>query len=282
MRRTRKFVTVLGLSGLFLFGLHALNAGTFAPPGLEHTREVIRRADGNFDVTCMDGLMEQRTPGEVQRGEVCTHIRDFRGLWQLVEGGVENGVRYCDMQIYHLLAGDRILRLEAEFRAPCAPLATASEDCNGMICSARLGDKFYSFDFSVQNRMTLTRLDNGFSGTFEGRTGGGGTIGAQNQARLETLYGVLSILQVTNDAGNTWLSVCDDDFDRNDALVACRQMGYAGLRSFNVGINVPNSRAFGMDGLYCNGTEAALHDCRYNGWGNHDCGNSEHVQLYCQ
>lgn len=36
-----------------------------------------------------------------------------------------------------------------------------------------------------------------------------------------------------------------------------------------------------MDNLYCDGTEKMLSECRFDGWGNSDCAESEAAGVVC-
>lgn len=95
--------------------------------------------------------------------------------------------------------------------------------------------------------------------------------GSSNEGRIE-----VSI------AGSEWGTVCDDDFDINDARVACRMLGYTGNYSVVNANNVPDgSGPIYLDDLACVGTESSLLYCRHSGWGRHNCGHSEDVGVSC-
>eukprot|EP00058_Branchiostoma_floridae_P007110 XP_002592598.1 hypothetical protein BRAFLDRAFT_68921 [Branchiostoma floridae] len=79
-----------------------------------------------------------------------------------------------------------------------------------------------------------------------------------------------------------WGTVCDDDFDINDANVICRQLGYGSA------IDARSQAAFGagsgqiwLDNLACGGTEARVEHCSHNGWGSHNCGHGEDAGVVC-
>lgn len=79
-----------------------------------------------------------------------------------------------------------------------------------------------------------------------------------------------------------WGIVCDDEWDKNEAEVVCRQLGY------NLGGKVTHSSTFGkgnrrfwMDNLFCTGKENKLSECRFDGWGVSDCEDSEVAGVIC-
>ena len=80
-----------------------------------------------------------------------------------------------------------------------------------------------------------------------------------------------------------WGGVCDDEWDEYDARVACKQLGYPGS------VGITNGGLFGytpsqiwMDNIYCYGTEERLEDCRFEGWGVHDCDRTEAAGVRCK
>ncbi|XP_070188952.1 neurotrypsin-like [Littorina saxatilis] len=91
-----------------------------------------------------------------------------------------------------------------------------------------------------------------------------------------------------------WGTVCDDNFDVNDARVVCRMLGYSELHVplrmdvFLASLQplVRGTAAYGqwtgsilMDDVNCVGTETSLSQCSFVT--NHNCGHSEDVGIDC-
>ncbi|NXE29834.1 DMBT1 protein, partial [Ardeotis kori] len=79
-----------------------------------------------------------------------------------------------------------------------------------------------------------------------------------------------------------WGTVCDDDWDLNDAAVVCRQLGCG------TAVSAPGSSRFGqgsgpiwLNRVSCLGTEATLAECPVKPWGHHACNHMEDASVVC-
>ena len=92
-----------------------------------------------------------------------------------------------------------------------------------------------------------------------------------NEGRIEVFY------------NGVWGTICDDEWDIEDATVVCRQLG----------LPTANAQALGgahfgegveptwLDDVYCLGSESILSDCSHKAWGDEDCGHSEDASVVC-
>uniref|UniRef100_A0A8D0HJC5 Soluble scavenger receptor cysteine-rich domain-containing protein SSC5D n=1 Tax=Sphenodon punctatus TaxID=8508 RepID=A0A8D0HJC5_SPHPU len=79
-----------------------------------------------------------------------------------------------------------------------------------------------------------------------------------------------------------WGTVCDDDWDLEDAGVVCREMGCGAAVSAPRGARfAPGSDPIWLDSVNCTGNESALSECSAKPWGSHDCNHVEDAGVVC-
>ncbi|XP_060112419.1 deleted in malignant brain tumors 1 protein-like [Heteronotia binoei] len=79
-----------------------------------------------------------------------------------------------------------------------------------------------------------------------------------------------------------WGTICDDDWDLEDANVVCHYLGCGSA------ISAPRGSRFGagngpiwLDGVNCTGSEKAISNCPAKEWGQHDCTHTEDAGVIC-
>ena len=95
-------------------------------------------------------------------------------------------------------------------------------------------------------------------------------MGANGSGRVEVFY------------QGQWGTICNDEWDINDANVTCRQLGYKYAVRVLSEDEVPDG--FGkiwLDEVNCTGSEQNLTSCSHEGWGNHDCEHDEDAGVEC-
>ncbi|KAM7180789.1 antigen WC1.1-like isoform 2-T2 [Macrochelys suwanniensis] len=79
-----------------------------------------------------------------------------------------------------------------------------------------------------------------------------------------------------------WGTVCDDDWDMEDAGVVCKQLGCGAAVSAHIYAHFgEGSGKIWLDEVACDGTESALWLCGNEGFGESDCGHEEDAGVTC-
>ena len=79
-----------------------------------------------------------------------------------------------------------------------------------------------------------------------------------------------------------WGTVCDDDWDMNDARVVCRHLGFSNaVRALGSAHFGTGSGEVWLDNVGCSGSESSIENCSHNGWGVGDCTHKEDASVIC-
>lgn len=77
-----------------------------------------------------------------------------------------------------------------------------------------------------------------------------------------------------------WKGICDDNWDIQDAKVVCRQLGFQDAKQATKSQG-GFSLLYWMDEVDCSGSEGAIEECAFDGWGKVDCGLGEGAGVVC-
>ncbi|XP_078660617.1 neurotrypsin-like isoform X3 [Branchiostoma floridae x Branchiostoma belcheri] len=82
--------------------------------------------------------------------------------------------------------------------------------------------------------------------------------------------------------GGQWGTICDDHWDKKDAAVVCRQLGYTGRALARTGAYFGRGEGIiQLDNVDCVGTEDSLEQCSHPAWQAHDCSHKEDAGVVC-
>ncbi|XP_070566354.1 scavenger receptor cysteine-rich domain-containing protein DMBT1-like isoform X2 [Ptychodera flava] len=80
--------------------------------------------------------------------------------------------------------------------------------------------------------------------------------------------------------GGKWGTICNTSFDREEALVVCKQLHYDDvleIKSFG-----PGTGEIHLGYLECCGNEDNINECRHSAWGVHSCDHSQDAGVVCR
>ena len=85
--------------------------------------------------------------------------------------------------------------------------------------------------------------------------------------------------------GGVWGTICDDDWDINDANVICNSLGHNGATAAvlqgGFGRGAEGSPIF-LDDVDCTGRESAIEQCNHRGFEENNCGHLEDAGVRCR
>ena len=84
--------------------------------------------------------------------------------------------------------------------------------------------------------------------------------------------------------GGTWGTVCDDEWDMDDAAVVCRQLGYSrAVAARSSAYYGQGSGTIKMTNVQCLGSETKLQHCKSSQWNSytHNCNHSQDAGVEC-
>ncbi|VDI54376.1 cubilin [Mytilus galloprovincialis] len=79
-----------------------------------------------------------------------------------------------------------------------------------------------------------------------------------------------------------WGTVCNDNFEAQDAQVACMALGFSSYGPPYTAGDGPDSNPIWLDDVACDGDELSLTDCMHTEWGQHNCVHGEDVGIDCR
>ena len=79
-----------------------------------------------------------------------------------------------------------------------------------------------------------------------------------------------------------WGTICQSYWDKKDADVICRMLGYKAAVTYIYYIEGETPRRTLMYNVGCSGNEKSIADCTHDGWWSTDCGNKNNAGVLCQ
>ena len=81
-----------------------------------------------------------------------------------------------------------------------------------------------------------------------------------------------------------WGTICDDDWQKEEADVVCRQLGFPGATRFSREAEFGQGDAQSpiLYSMSCDGSETSIDGCTFGTWGTSACGHHEDAGAVCQ
>ncbi|XP_071807344.1 scavenger receptor cysteine-rich domain superfamily protein-like [Asterias amurensis] len=162
------------------------------------------------------------------------------------------------------------------------PLADEEDCCKTYVLGDGDGDIYLDHVDCTGNETKFEDCQHGEWGQTDCSQGQAAGAKCQATVRLDggptTLEGNVMVLH-----NNIWGSVCDDNWDINDAKVVCRQLGnYEAVSSTCCATYGQSSNDIILDDVSCGGQESRIEDCHHASWMTHNCGGSESAGVVCR
>ena len=94
---------------------------------------------------------------------------------------------------------------------------------------------------------------------------------SSNKGRVEVYY------------NGQWGTICDDSWNRQDADVICRQLGYEYAETHYYRARYGEGTGpIWVDQIHCERGDQSILDCSHRGWGENDCKHSEDAAVDCK
>lgn len=78
----------------------------------------------------------------------------------------------------------------------------------------------------------------------------------------------------------TWGGICDQQWDKQDADVVCRELGFKDA-ALIYSSPANDGGTTWINNLQCNGDETSLVSCAHDGWKNHSCTSARQAGVIC-
>ena len=79
-----------------------------------------------------------------------------------------------------------------------------------------------------------------------------------------------------------WGTVCDDEWDLNDAQAICNELGFGkAVAATHNAFYGQGSGQIWLDDVNCVGTESMIESCSHGGWGSHNCDHRHDAGIKC-